>query len=152
MRTIATLPRIGLLVVALALILAFPIHAVAQVCVPTPSGLVSWWNGGSVSGTTATDIADGNNGTISSSGVTLVPTQFGHSFQFDGVSGQIAMGNPANLNFGPTGTFALEAWFQWNGKTGISNVIRKSTYDSPGFGYWLRVGSAEVHGILEFFA
>lgn len=57
------------------------------------------------------------------------------------------MGNPGNLNFG-TGPFSLEAWFQWDGGSGVNNIIRKSDYPAsgPGSGYWLRVGN----GTLEF--
>lgn len=116
-------------------------------CISPPSGLVSWWSADIVSGTTVSDISDGNNGTLSG-GVTLVPMEVGSAFQFDGSSGRISMGNPANLNFGNS-PFSLEAWFNWNGGGGTSanNIIRKSNYGpGQGSGYWLRVGS----GTLEF--
>lgn len=117
-------------------------HPQTQSCVPPPSGIVSWWNGDQVSGTTAMDSKDGNQGIISG-GVTIVPEKFGNAFKFDGSSGYISMGNPTNLNFG-TGPFSLETWFNWDGGGNSSalNIIRKSNYPvtGPGAGYWVRIG------------
>ncbi|MDZ4286125.1 MAG: LamG-like jellyroll fold domain-containing protein, partial [Candidatus Sungbacteria bacterium] len=118
-----------------------------QSCVQPPSGLVSWWSADIVSGATVSDISDGNNGTIAG-GVTTISMEVGDAFQFDGSSGRISMGNPANLNFG-TGSFSLETWFNWDGRgTSANNIIRKSNYPvtGPGSGYWLRIGG----GTLEF--
>jgi hypothetical protein len=115
-------------------------------CVEPPSGLVSLWSGEAVSGAAVSDSADGNNGSIVG-GVSVVSGKVGNAFQFDGSSGYIGMGNPANLNFG-TGPLSLEAWFYWNGGASVNNIIRKSNYPSsgPGAGYWLRAGN----GTLEF--
>lgn len=109
-----------------------------EVSVSGPSGLVSRWDG---------DEALGNNGTISG-GVTLVAGKSGKAFKFDGSSGHIDMGNPSSLNFG-TGPFSLELWFNWDGKEGVNNIVRKSDYPvrGSGAGYWLRIGG----GNLEFF-
>lgn len=128
-----------------------PLPSPTSSCVPPPSDLVSWWSADIVSGTTVSDISDGNNGTISS-GVTAVPMEVGDAFEFDGSSGHINMGNPANLNFG-TGPFSLEAWFNWDGggRSSSINIIRKSNYpfSGPGSGYWLRVGRDTR--VLEFY-
>ncbi len=101
----------------------------AQSCVVPPSGLAIWLNGDSLSEAVG--------------GVTSVSGKVGNAFKFDGSSGYIKMGNPANLNFG-TGPFSLEAWFNWNGggNSGALNIIRKSNYpvSGSGSGYWVRIG------------
>ena len=118
------------------LVLSCPDKPKAQSCVPPPSGLVSWLNGESLSG--------------ASGGVTSAAGKVGNAFKFDGSSGYINMGNPANLNFG-TGQFSLEAWFNWTGEGRgqvVNNIIRKSNYGpGAGSGYWLRIGQE-----LEFSA
>jgi len=123
-----------------------------QTCVPPPSGSVSWWDGDSVSGTTAFDISDGNNGTMID-GVSISSGIVGSAFNFDGSTGRINAGNPETLNFGTAGPFSLEAWFKWDGSgSSVNNIIRKSNYpvSGPGAGYWLRIGR-DSH-TLEFFA
>lgn len=120
-----------------------PVPPSAQSCVPPPSGLVSWWNGDSSS-----DIAGGNNGSLSGS-ISMTDGKIGRGYKLD--DGFIKVGNPASLNFG-TGPFSLEAWFNWNGGGGTSanNIIRKSNYGpGPGSGYWLRVGNSSKP-TLEF--
>ncbi len=123
-------------------------------CGELQSDLIAWWNGDTVSGTTVSDSASGGGGnevaiigTISG-GVTVVPGKVRSAFKFNGVNGYISMKNPASLNFG-TGPFSLESWFNWDGKEGVNNIIRKSDYPSngAGAGYWLRLGG----GNLEFF-
>src|SRR6266487_7197793 len=63
----------------IVLILTLSGLAAAQVCVPPPSGLVSWWPGDG----NANDIVDGNHGSISG-GVTFVPGKVLDAFNFDG--------------------------------------------------------------------
>ena len=48
------------------------------------SGLISWWDGDSVSGTTVFDIANGNDGTLVN-GATTAPGKVGNAFSFDGI-------------------------------------------------------------------
>jgi len=133
----------------------FPVPTPTRICAEPPSGIVSWWNGGKVSGTIVSDDKSGNSGTMSS-GVSVVRGKIGNAFKFDGSSsGYIKMGNSGNLNFG-TGPFSLETWFNWDGGGGgsggaaIANIIRKSNYPAsgPGAGYWLRIGRDT--NIIEF--
>jgi len=60
-------------------------QAAAGTCVIPPSGLVSWWDGDAVSGTTASDIQDGNDGTLLN-GATTAPGFVGNAFSFDGAT------------------------------------------------------------------
>ncbi|MBI4087521.1 MAG: LamG domain-containing protein [Candidatus Liptonbacteria bacterium] len=105
-------------------------------------GLVSEWNGDSVSGGAATDAFGGHNGSIIG-GVSVVSGKTGKAFRFDGKTGYITVGNPKDLNFG-TRPFAIEADFNWDGggKSSALNIVRKSNYpgSGPGSGYWLRIG------------
>ncbi len=115
------------------------------------SDFVSQWNGGEVSGSTATDIGNGNKGTLLGK-TTVVSGRFGKAFKFNGSSAYITVGNPGSLNFG-TGPFSLNAWFRFDGGgSSIGNIIRKSNYpvSGRGAGYWLRIGTSEGKSILEF--
>lgn len=74
-------------------------------CTPPPSGLVSWWDGDSVSGTTAFDIWDGNDGTLQN-GATFAPGMVGEAFSFDGVNDYVNVPDNANLDLNE---FTVEA-------------------------------------------
>ncbi|MCH8921845.1 MAG: LamG domain-containing protein [Planctomycetes bacterium] len=111
---------------------------------------VSYWQLNETSGTTALDSADGNNG-ANTSITTGVAGLVGDAYGFNGSSSRVGMGNPANLNFGTTGAFSLEAVFKWDGGGDmVHNIIRKSNFPSPpGSGYWLRI--LRDSETLEFF-
>ena len=128
-----------------------------QNCPEPPSGLVSRWNGDSVTGKSESErniVADMkaiNNGRILG-GVTIRPWENGNNFHPNGSNGYIRMENSKSLNFG-TGPFSLEAWFRL-GVRGrgypAGSLIRKSNYPvkGPGSGYWLKAGGDDR--ILEF--
>lgn len=102
---------------------------------------VSRWSGNAISGTVVSDVLDGNDGTMIG-GVSVASENDSAVLKFNGSSGRVSMGNPANLNFG-TAPFSLEALFLWDGKgSAVNNIIRKSDYprSGPGSGYWLRIG------------
>ena len=118
---------------------------------PLQFDFLSQWNGGEVSGSTATDIGQGNNGTLIA-GATVASGRFGRAFKLKAGS-YLKIGNPESLNFG-TGPFSLEAWFRLDGQgSTINNIIRKSNYpvSGNGAGYWLRTGTSQGKTILEFF-
>src|SRR3989344_2759663 len=112
-----------------------------------PAGLVSWWTGDEISGKTVLDIKGKNNGTMVG-GVSIVPGKVGNAFKFDGKSGYITMGNPANLNLG-TKPFSLEFWIYWDGGPNVNNVLNKAIRSADGSekGYWLLMGGDH----MEFF-
>ncbi|MBI2089680.1 MAG: tandem-95 repeat protein [Deltaproteobacteria bacterium] len=83
---------------------------VPQICVDPPAGLVSWWDGDSVSGTTAFDTQDGNDGTLVNR-ATTVPGIVGDAFSFDGMDDHVLIGNPANLQLQD---FTIDAWIKLN--------------------------------------
>lgn len=141
------------------ILIAVTAFAVATICIraeATPysdavlaDNPISYWQLNETSGTTAADSADGNDGT-NVGGITLGVTGIvGNAFGFDGSTGYVGMGNPANLNFGTTGEFSLEAVFFWDGGGAtINNIIRKSNVSDPG--YWLRIYRDDE--ILGFFS
>ena len=77
----------------------------ASACITPPSGLESWWDGDSVSGTTAYDIWNGNDGTMIN-GVNIVPGKVGNAFDFDGVDDYVDVGPGAG-----DGLRAVSFWF-----------------------------------------
>ncbi len=91
----------------LLLVFALAGQAAAQDCVEPPEGLVSWWDGDSVSGTTATDIQDGNDGTMMND-ATTASGKVGDAFSFDGVDDFVEIAHAANLDVG--GAWSVDFW------------------------------------------
>ena len=85
--------------------LAIGSHVLGQgpgpVCVPPPSGMVSWWPGDG----NANDIIDGNNGTLVG-GVTFAPGEVGQAFDFN--NGEVDVPHNSNQNTGSQIT--IDAW------------------------------------------
>ena len=101
-----------LLGVGLILLFTFiPISSlVAQRCVQPPEGLVSWWDADAVSGTTASDIQDGNDGTLMN-GATTAPGKVGDAFSFDGLDDYVEIPDSTLLQFTPSTPFSIDGWF-----------------------------------------
>jgi hypothetical protein len=86
-------------------------QATAQSCLPAPSGLVGWWDGDSVSATTAFDISDhGNDGTITGN-VEIVPGLVGNAFDLDGTRYTRVSGTFIDGFSGGAAPITLSAWF-----------------------------------------
>ena len=97
------------LAIALGFAMADGNPAAAQgVCVAPPSGMISWWDADSVSGTTATDIQDGNNGTMQN-GVGVVSGKVGNAFSFNGTTFQHIQ-LPFDSGDVFTNQFTVDAW------------------------------------------
>jgi len=79
-------------------------HAMAQICVQPPDGLVSWWPGDGH----AEDIVGSNHGTLQNS-ATFAPGMVGQAFSFDGVDDRVDVPDAPSLNPG-TGSLTIEAW------------------------------------------
>lgn len=83
-------------------------YATAQSgCAPPPAGLVSWWDADSLSGATALDIQDGNDGTMSG-GADVAAGKVGNAFSFDGVDDFVDVPDAPNLDI--TGAITIAAW------------------------------------------
>ena len=112
-KTVSILSFIGLFV-----LLAVSTHAQATSntvaalgCVAPPPGLVSWWDADSVSGTTAFDIQDGNDGTLVN-GATTSAGKVGQAFSLNGTSAYVVVPHNVDLNIGPA--FSVDLWFKAN--------------------------------------
>ncbi|HEX3528183.1 MAG TPA: LamG domain-containing protein [Thermoanaerobaculia bacterium] len=80
--------------------------ASAQVCVPAPYGIVSWYP----AETNAQDVVSSNNGSVNGS-VTFGPGKVRQAFQFHGQPNDgINLGNVAAFDFSSTSSFSIEAW------------------------------------------
>jgi hypothetical protein len=103
----------------------------ASTCVPPPVGLVSWWDGDAVSGTTAQDIYDGNDGTLIGS-VTTAPGFVGNAFRFNGVDGKIVIAHETAFDF--TTQVSADAWvFIRGGDGNYQSVVDKGYYSGGPF-------------------
>ncbi|KAB2835681.1 MAG: hypothetical protein F9K48_03745 [Candidatus Brocadia sp.] len=105
-----------------------------QECAQPPAGLVSWWDGDTVSGVTASDIHGGNDGTLFN-GATIVPGKVGNAFSFDGIDDQISMGDV--LDFG-LGSFSSDAWVTRQYSSKSMRVIGTFNTGSPGWDFSIR--------------
>ncbi len=119
------------------LCLAFLMSRAAQdcpTCVPAPLGLVSWWDGDDVSGTTAFDIHNGNNGTLN--GVTFVPGMVGDAFKFSS-GGYIRVPNDAILE---VENVTVDAWVRSTSPGTYGYIVAKGAYDCTAASYALYTG------------
>jgi hypothetical protein len=109
-----------LLVGVLVMLLGGPTYvARAQICVPPPVGLVSWWPGEGDAG----DIFDAHDGTLRN-GTTFASGLVGQAFQFDGVDDWVEVPNSSALNFG-TQDFTVELWVNFRRTDREQVVIEK---------------------------
>ena len=105
-------------------------------CVPSPSGLVSWWP---AQGSTA-DIISGNNGTLLN-GATFAPGKVGQAFSFSGNNQEVQVANTSALN--PTNALSLETWvyFQTLPFVNAATVVGK---DDGGSARQLQLGVGDL--------
>jgi len=81
-------------------------QAAAQTCTTAPVGLIGWWDGDAVAGTTAIDIQGANDGTLVN-GATTAPGFVGDAFSFDGVNDFIQLPFDSGIF---TNQFTIDAW------------------------------------------
>ena len=86
----------------------------AQSCIPKPSGLIHWWDGDAVNGTTAVDLVGGSNGDMLN-GLTTAPGMVGNAFSFDGNDDYLS--TPVYLDYSNGITF--EIWVKTNDVAGV---------------------------------
>lgn len=79
-------------------------HAIAEVCVEPPAGLISWWSADG----NADDIAGGNDGTLLGA-ATFASGKVGQAFFLDGIDASVDAGNGSSLHVSG-GDFTVDAW------------------------------------------
>jgi hypothetical protein len=108
-------------------------------CFPPPASMISWWPGDG----DANDIQDGNNGTLQG-GATFSTGVVGQAFNFDGSTGHVFIGNPANLKL--TNAITIDAWVNPNSLPPLNEldaIVTKWAQDFSGtqfsdsYGLWL---------------
>ncbi len=110
-------------VVLVSFIASFsPNYVSAQFCLEPPEGIVSWWDGDTISETFAFDIEDGNDGFLKD-GVFITPGLVGDAFSFDGIDGWIKI--PANPNLNIIGDLTVDLWAMRNSFGGNQQLIYK---------------------------
>jgi hypothetical protein len=97
---------------------ADPGRGAALVRVPA----VSRWDGDSVTGATAIDPANGNNGTLVN-GASVAPGCIGNAFMFDGIDDYIEIAHHPSLNM--TGPFSIDVWVKPNTVIGNHRIFGK---------------------------
>jgi outer membrane protein assembly factor BamB len=109
------------------------------ICVTPPPNMISWWPGDG----NANDIQDGNNGTLQG-GATFSTGVVGQAFNFDGSTGHVFIGNPANLKL--TNAITIDAWVNPNSlppPNELDAIVTKWAQDFSGtqfsdsYGLWL---------------
>jgi hypothetical protein len=106
-----------------------------QTCVEPPEGLVSWWDGDSVSGNTAYDIQSDNDGTMEGD-VKIGPGKVGNAFSLDGVGDYLLVADSTNLR---VSSFTLDAWINTSDATSVQPIIAKAQADGNWLSYMLRI-------------
>jgi uncharacterized repeat protein (TIGR01451 family) len=82
-------------------------RALSQAEIRGSAALVSWWDGDSVSGATACDVVNVNDGVLVN-GATTAPGKAGNAFSFDGVDDFISI--PSSVNLVPTAAVSVDLW------------------------------------------
>jgi uncharacterized protein (TIGR03437 family) len=115
-------------------------------CVAAPANQLTWITGDG----NANDSAGSNNGTVVG-GTTFVTGEVGQAFQFNGSTGYVSLGNPANLQL--TSGITLEAWVNpvTAPATGaLTAIVTKwgqvatTASNADAYGLWLELVSGHV--------
>ena len=114
----------------------------APECVAPPSDLVSWWDGDAVTGTTAFDIQDGNDGTMNGD-ATTAPGLVGDAFSFDGVGDYVEV-DMSSLK--GSGAITMVSWFKMDADFvdfGASfNLLTDTSPKGNSDGFWWHIRPA----------
>lgn len=113
-------------------------YAVAQTCIQSPPGLVSWWPGDD----NPNDIKDGNHGSLQN-GASFAAGKVGQAFSFIGGMSQVVVADSPNLDI--TTAVTLDAWVNPNpgSLAGCPQnhcaVVSKGNWPvSRNYGLWIR--------------
>ncbi len=85
--------------------------SIEGICVPPPSGMISWWGGDN----NALDIAGSNHGTLMN-GATYTQGKVRQAFSFDGIDDYVVVPDSPSLDI--TTQFTLDAWVYSKGNPG----------------------------------
>ena len=126
------------------------VGTVAATCVAPPFGLVSWWAGDG----NANDLTGGANGTLQGA-ASFVAGEVGQAFNFDGSTGYVQIGNPANLRL--SAAMSISAWVNprsiriASAGSPMGAIVTKwaqnisDTSDSDSYGLWLVQSGSSIN-------
>lgn len=137
--------RMLLAAVSPLLIFALVGQAAAQTCISPSYGLVSWWDGDAMYGTTALDIWDGNDGTLVN-GASTVPGFVRDGFSFDGVNDRAEISDAPNLR---PQQFTSDAWVKLDTANQLGCIICKQFGSSFLNSYALFVEAGELRSMIS---
>ena len=106
--------------------------------VEPPAGMVSWWPGDG----NASDLIDGNHGTLSGDANAAADGMVGQAFSFDGAGDHIAIPDSQNLDI--TDEITIEAWI--HPATPINGYILSKQEDTGPSGAYSILVSDDVNG------
>ncbi len=107
-------------------------------CALPPRKMVAWFPFDEPSGSTAYDIAWGNNGVYSGAATTAGMVQAARSF--DGINDYVRVPNAAQLNFG-TSNFSIDLWMRTTDSGGgVSVMVEKRSNPTRGYSLYLYNG------------
>jgi acetyltransferase-like isoleucine patch superfamily enzyme len=134
-KSIKTVLGFGLTVL---LIIVAPEQAAAQqTCIPPPQGLISWWNGNLVSGTTVFDLENRNDGTLVN-GASTALGKVGNAFSFDGIDDFVQVADATNLNFDSASPMTIELWLKPDSfPLNVAHILSKREFCSGNINYHL---------------
>jgi hypothetical protein len=120
-------------------IVAYPVGAYSQA---VDSSIVALWHFDEQSGGVAYDASLYHNHAMAF-GTTIVPGHLGNAREFDGINDYLSVPSGESLDFNPSTSFTIEAWFSSLG-TGVQEIVRRGLAPAPG--YFLRLFNGYVQG------
>lgn len=122
----------------LFLFILFALNARAQNCAPADSNIIAWWDGDTLSGTTAFDIIDTNDG-ILKNGATITTGIVGDAYDFDGNDDFLE--TPLKIDFYSSG-ITISAWVKTKDAIGAIVSDGGGSTANRGIGLFIRNGGA----------
>jgi hypothetical protein len=110
-------------------------------CVPSPSGLLSWWRAEG----DGTDSINANTAVLLN-GTSFTNGEVGQGFSFDGISDEIIVSNSPTINIG-TNDFSIEGWikaFPNSTAYSLNTIIDKRFNQTIGYEFTLESGSLHL--------
>jgi len=143
------LPSASLTPITPAILRAQPAALSGQSCTPT-GPLISWWDGDTISGDTAVDVAGSGNDGVLQNGVTFDPGVRGQAFRFDGVDDVIEFGTTISYSAASGG--AVAAWVKATPGTDDWSTIFEHDRDGIGnYAVQLRANNASLAAEFSLF-
>lgn len=111
-----------------------------QRCVTAPSNMVAWWPFDETSGTIAHDVRGLHPGTKVNGPGTCVRPGAGTAINLNGANQYVLVPNAADLNFGSSADFTIDAWINPAGNSTTNTILDKRVAGPVGWALALATG------------